>query len=91
MSKTEYILVETISTFRHRYVVEVPVGHKIWAEDSVAMGEVPELGQKYLGETTISSRVIDMNEIQTLAIEDCAYITDEIIMKQIKKWPHNDE
>ena len=86
MSKTEFVLVETVSSFRHRFVVEVPVGHKIWAEDSVAMNEVYELGQKHLGEIIFSSRVIREDEILELAREDNNFMTEEIAQKVVKRW-----
>ena len=41
--EVEIVLVETISTFRMRYVIEVPVGKKEWALDTVTISaEVKE-------------------------------------------------
>jgi hypothetical protein len=51
-------------------VVEVPVGKREWAEDTVAMDEARELSQLSLGETIISSRVITNHEMIMLCDED---------------------
>jgi len=56
--KKEWVLVETISTFRNRYVVEVPPGKLEWACDTVVMNEAKEFSQKYLDETIVSHRVL---------------------------------
>lgn len=72
--KTEFILVEAIGQFRMRYVVEVPVGKKEWAEDVVVMNQAKEFSQFSLGETIISSRVIPTQEIIPLCDEDNDYI-----------------
>ena len=63
MEKKLY-LVETVSMFRMRYVIEVPDDHNsgefpcsaiTWAEDTVTMEEMKEFSQKWLGETITSS------------------------------------
>ena len=54
----EWVLVECISTFRERYMVEVPKGEELWALDTVVMNEAKEFSQKHLGETIVSHRVI---------------------------------
>lgn len=76
MSKqeTEFVLVEAIGQFRMRYIVEVPVGKKEWAEDVVTMNQAKEFSQLSLGETIISSRVIPTQEIIPLCDEDNDYI-----------------
>ena len=56
--ETEWVLVECISTFRERYMVEVPKGEELWALDTVVMNEAKEFSQKHLGETIVSHRVI---------------------------------
>jgi len=71
--ETQLVLVEAIQTYRMRYVVEVPVGKKEWAEDTVAMDEVKEFSQLSLGETIISSRVISEFEMLNLCDEDNEY------------------
>jgi hypothetical protein len=56
--ETEWVLVECISTFRERYMVEVPKGKADWALDTVTMNEAKEFSQKHLGETIVSHRVM---------------------------------
>jgi len=68
--QTRLILVEAIQQYRTRYVVEVPVGKREWAEDTVAMDEALEFSQMSLGETIISSRVITKHEMIMLCDED---------------------
>jgi len=73
--KTEWVLVDTISTFRNRYLVEVPVGKKEWALDSVTMQEAKEFSQKYLDETIASERVISEVDALKLFDEDNDYLS----------------
>lgn len=63
----EWVLVECISTFRERYMVEVPKGKADWALDTVTMNEAKEFSQKHLGETIVSHRVISEED----ALELC--------------------
>ncbi|CAB4130247.1 hypothetical protein UFOVP116_343 [uncultured Caudovirales phage] len=60
--QTELVLVDAVSTFRIRYLVEVPVGKSDWALDTVVMGEAVEFSQKYLDEQIVSHRVITESE-----------------------------
>ena len=69
----EYVLVETIHQFRHRYIVEVPKGEHEWALDTVVMEEAKEFSQKSLGETIVSHRVIDKDDIIPLCDQDNDY------------------
>ena len=53
--ETQLVLVECVSTFRQRYMVEVPVGtddygndKTLWALDTVTMQEAKEFSQEYL-------------------------------------------
>lgn len=59
---TEWVLVEAISTFRERYMVEVPVGKSKWALDTVTMQEAKEFSQQHIGEQIISHRVVTKKE-----------------------------
>ena len=79
---SKYVLVETISQFRQRYVIEVPDNHNDgefpctatqWAEDTVAMEEMKEFSQFWLGEVITSSREISREEIVTLCDKDNNY------------------
>ena len=86
---SKYVLVETISQFRQRYVIEVPDNHndgeypctaEQWAADTVTSEEYVEFSQLYLGETILSTREIAKEEIIPLCDEDNAYLktwTDE--------------
>lgn len=79
---SKLILVEAISQFRQRYVIEVPDDHNDgefpcsdiqWAEDTVTMSEMKEFSQKWLGETIISSRKVSHEEVLDLCDEDNEY------------------
>lgn len=85
----ELVLVECISTFRMRYVVEVPVGKKDWACDSVVMGEVEEMSQHHIGEDIVSHRVISNDEFVKIFDEDNDYLKSwntEQKMRCIQRW-----
>jgi hypothetical protein len=79
---SKYVLVETISQFRQRYVIEVPDDHnekefpctaEQWAEDTVTMEEMKEFSQFWLGEVITSSREITKEDIITLCDKDNDY------------------
>lgn len=79
---SKFVLVETISQYRMRYVIEVPDDHNDrevpctaiqWAEDTVTMEEMKEFSQKWLGETIIGSREVTREEILKLVAEDNDY------------------
>lgn len=53
-------VVETIQTFRHRYIIECENAEH--ATDTVTMNEADEFSQMYLGENIISSKEITFNE-----------------------------
>jgi len=65
-------LVETVSTFRIRYVVDTDSAE--FAQDSVVMEEVPEFGQKHIAENIVSCREISDAEIESLFFEDHPYL-----------------
>jgi len=76
----QWVLVETISQFRQRYMVQVPVGtdqfgndKADWALDTVTLEEAKEFSQKHLGETIISHRVVSEEEALNLCDEDNDY------------------
>jgi hypothetical protein len=60
--ETELVMVECISQFRERYLVEVPKGKTEWALDTVTMQEAKEFSQQHLGETIVSHRVVSEEE-----------------------------
>ena len=81
--ETQFVLVETVQTFRHRYVVEVPTGTDAfgkpkadWALDIVTMEEAKEFSQEHLGETIVSHRVLSYDEVIKLCDKDNHYCQD---------------
>jgi hypothetical protein len=88
--ETQWVLVEAISTFRERYMVEVPVGtdrygkdKTLWALDTVTMGEAKEFSQEHLGETIVSHRV--MTEEESLELCDVDNDYAKVWNDQLKK------
>jgi hypothetical protein len=78
--KTQLVLVETVSMFRMRYMVEVPVGtddygkdKSLWALDTVTMEDAKEFSQEHLGETIVSHRVVSKEEALALCDIDNDY------------------
>jgi len=76
----QWVLVEAVSTFRTRYMVEVPVGideqgndKAKWALDTVVMGEAKEFSQEHLGEQIVSHRVVSKKEAVALCDVDNDY------------------
>lgn len=68
------VLVETISTFRLRYVVELLADDpNEYALDTVVMEDTNEFSQKHLDETIISHREVSVDEILKLCDEDNDY------------------
>jgi hypothetical protein len=72
---SKYVLVDAISQFRMRYVVEVPddcenpldpnlypVTPEGYAMDTVACDEAKEFSQEHLGETIVSTREVTLEE-----------------------------
>jgi hypothetical protein len=95
------VLVECISQFRQRYVVEVPIGvddfgndKANWALDTVTMNDATEFSQEHLGETIISHRVVTPEEVLKLCDKDNAYAsswTDDHKMDTfVTKWEEDD-
>ena len=78
--ETQWVLVETISTFRERYMVEVPVGidrygkdKADWALDTVTLEEAQEFSQEHLGETIVSHRVVTKEEALAMCDKENEY------------------
>lgn len=69
----EMVLVETISQYRIRYIISVPVGKTDWALDTVTCDQAKEFSQQFVGESLLSSRVIDEEEMLELFVQDNAY------------------
>ena len=76
MSKdTEFVLVETVSMFRMRYVIEVPKGKSEYALDDVVMreAELKEFSQEHLDEIIVSHRTIKPKKIVKMIDNDNEY------------------
>lgn len=76
----EWVLVDTISTFRMRYMVQVPKGKAEWALDTVAWEEAKEFSQEHMGEQVVSHRVVTQQEAIDICDADNSYAkswTDE--------------
>ena len=71
--KTEFVMVECVSMYRMRYMVEVPAGKSVWALDTVTMDEAMEFSQEHIGEQIISHRVVSKEEIITICDIDNEY------------------
>jgi len=78
--ETQWVLVETVSMFRERYMVEVPVGvdrygkdKADWALDTVTLEEAKEFSQEHLGETIVSHRVVTKEEALAMCDKENEY------------------
>jgi hypothetical protein len=83
VTEKQWVLVECVSQFRQRYMVEVPVGtdqfgkdKSEWALDTVTMNEAKEFSQEHLGETIVSHRVISQADALVLCDKDNAYVAE---------------
>jgi len=74
--ETEWVLVETISQFRERYMVEVPKGKAEWALDTVTLNQAQEFSQEHLGEVIVSHRVVSFDEALKMCDKDNHYCKD---------------
>jgi hypothetical protein len=68
-----WVLVEAVSQFRIRYMVEVHHRHPEYALDDVTMGDCEEFSQHHLGEVIVSHRVVTEQEALQLCDEDNTY------------------
>jgi hypothetical protein len=71
--ETEWVLVEAISQYRMRYMVQVPKGKSEWALDTVVCNEAKEFSQEHLGETIFSHRVMELDKALELCDNDNSY------------------
>jgi hypothetical protein len=79
--ETEWVLVDCVSTFRERYMVEVPKGNTEWSLDTVTMEEAKPFSSEHLGEQIVSHRVVSKDEAMALCDQDNEYGAkwDEVI------------
>ena len=80
---SKIVLVETISSFRHVYAVELPDNvPNEYALDDVTLNigsdepEFEEFGQEHIGETILSHRVIDEKEYLRVFDEVSSYLSE---------------
>lgn len=74
-SKKVWVMVDTISTHRMRYVVEAPADHPEYALDTVTAEQANEFSQDYLGETIVSHRIVSEKEALKVCDQDNEYLT----------------
>ena len=84
--ETEWVLVECVSTFRERYMVEVPKGKSEWAMDTVVTNEAKEFSQEHLGEQIVSHRTVTKKEALALCDVDNDYTKDWNTEQKIKSF-----
>jgi hypothetical protein len=93
--QTEWVLVDTISQYRMRYLVEVPAGKTEYALDTVSWDEAQEFDQEWLGETILSHRTITEQEALDLFRAENDYFADwddDIIKRNhFTFWVEDDE
>lgn len=71
---SKLVLVDTISTFHIRYVIEVADNAVDHASEVIELGQVQdEFSQKHLGETVISRRVVSVDEYLEIFDKDNDY------------------
>lgn len=70
---SKFVLVECVSMFRMRYLVETPDDHPEYALDTVTMKEAKEFSQEHLDEIIVSHRVMTEEEALALSRQDNHY------------------
>ena len=68
-----WVMVECISTFRQRYMVEAPADHPEYALDDVTCETPKEFSQLHIGEQIVSHRVVTQEEAMRICDEDNDY------------------
>ena len=71
----QWILVDCISQYRMRYMIQVPDGEALWALDTVSCEDAKEFSQKWIGETIVSHREISEEDAVKLYKEDNEYLS----------------
>ena len=71
-----FYLVETVSMFRMRYVVEAEEIYH--AADEVCMEAAEEFGQRHIAENIVSIREVSDEEVPKLFLEDPPYLEDQM-------------
>ena len=73
MTNKVWVMVECISSYRMRYMVEAPATNPESALDDVTMQDAKEFSQLWVGETIMSHRVVSQEEALALCDEDNDY------------------
>lgn len=71
---SKWVLVEAVSMFRMRYLVEAPDDHPEYALDTVTMNEAKEFSQEHLSEVITSHRVVTLDEALEICDQDNHYL-----------------
>ena len=69
-----WVLVECVSMFRMRYMVEAPADHPEYALDTVAMNEAKEFSQLHISEDIVSHRIVTEEEALAICDVDNDYL-----------------
>lgn len=67
------VMVECISTFHMRYLVEAPDTHPEYALDTVTCNEAKEFSQQHIGEQIVTHRVVSQEEALAVCDVDNDY------------------
>lgn len=70
-----WVMVDTISMFRMRYVVETPDDHPEYALDTVTEQKAKEFSQQHLDEVIVSHRVVSLDEAIKVYDQDNNYLS----------------
>lgn len=81
---SKLVLVEAVSMFRMRYMVETPDDHPEYALDTVTMNEAKEFSQEHLDEIITSHRVVTLDEALQICDQDNDYLKSWTTEDKIK-------
>jgi hypothetical protein len=84
MSDKVWVMVETVSMFRERYMVEAPAANPEYALDDVTCETAKEFSQLHVGETIMSHRVMTEDEAIALCDIDNDYTSGWTREQKIK-------
>jgi hypothetical protein len=76
MTDKVWVMVDCISTFRMRYMVEAPTSNPEYALDDVTMQTAKEFSQEWLGEQIASHRVMTTAEALVQCDLDNSYCSE---------------
>jgi len=82
--KHELVLVEAISVFRMRYMVEINNGSVVDAIEKVKQGKAKEFSQEHVDEIVISNRKVSLRDALDLCDQDNQYCKDWTKSKKIE-------